>query len=107
MKRPTGKGFWGRNNWKGLWGVFGGTPRLRPPERRGRLQFESLEMRRVMYGADFVELGEGEFGEGEPGSRVAEFSLTDVNPNSSTVNQTVSPSDFSQQASAWYFGHST
>lgn len=55
-----------------------------------------------MYGADFLGLGEG-----EAGSVVAGFSLTDVNPNSVTFNQSVSPSDFLQQASAWYFGHAT
>jgi hypothetical protein len=55
-----------------------------------------------MYGADV--LGQGE---GEPGVQVEEFALTDVNPNSVTFNQPVSPRDFLQQASAWYFGHST
>lgn len=55
-----------------------------------------------MYGADFLDLGEG-----EAGSLVADFSLTDVNPNSDTFNQSVSPRDALQKASAWYFGHST
>ena len=70
--------------------------------RNGVFQFKLLEARRVMYGADV--LGQGE---GEPGVQVEEFALTDVNPNSVTFNQPVSPRDFLQQASAWYFGHST
>ena len=38
---------------------------------------------------------------------VSDFSLTDVNPNSATYGQDVSPRDFLGEASAWYFGHST
>ena len=38
---------------------------------------------------------------------VADFSLTDVNPNSSTYGQEVSPRDYLGEASAWYFGHAT
>ena len=78
-------------------------PTLRRQRRiRGALRFESLETRRVMYGADFLDLGEG-----ESGSLVEDFSLIDVNPNSDTFNQSVSPRDSLQHASAWYFGHST
>lgn len=36
-----------------------------------------------------------------------EFSLEDQNPNSATVGQSLSPSYFRGQVSAWYFGHST
>jgi hypothetical protein len=36
-----------------------------------------------------------------------DFSLTDVNPNSATYNQKVSPRDYLDQVSAWYFGHAT
>jgi len=36
-----------------------------------------------------------------------DFSLTDVNPNSPTSGQAVSPRDYLEQVSAWYFGHAT
>ena len=73
------------------------------------MRFESLEARRVMYGADVLNLAEGflDSAEGEAGSTVGEFSLTDVNPESTDFSQSVSPSDYLQHASAWYFGHST
>lgn len=35
------------------------------------------------------------------------FSLLDVNPTSATAAQPVSPRDYLQQVSAWYFGHAT
>jgi len=35
------------------------------------------------------------------------FSLQDVNPNSPTSGRQVSPSDYVQRVSAWYFGHAT
>jgi hypothetical protein len=41
------------------------------------------------------------------GEVVPEFSLTDVNPSSQTSQQAVSPRDYMQQVSAWYFGHAT
>lgn len=41
------------------------------------------------------------------GDLVADFSLLDVNPTSSTANQAVSPRDYLQRVSGWYFGHST
>ena len=36
-----------------------------------------------------------------------DFTLVDVNPTSATVAQTVSPRDYLQKVSAWYFGHAT
>ncbi len=36
-----------------------------------------------------------------------DFQLTDVNSTSSTYNQAVSPRDYLQQVSGWYFGHAT
>jgi len=36
-----------------------------------------------------------------------DFKLIDTNPNSPTVNQEVSPSQFLGKVSAWYFGHGT
>ena len=38
---------------------------------------------------------------------VPDFALTDVNSTSSTYNQSVSPGDYLEQVSGWYFGHAT
>lgn len=40
-------------------------------------------------------------------TRVSDFSLTDVNPNSETHDTSLSPRDYLGKVSAWYFGHST
>ncbi len=42
-----------------------------------------------------------------PDTVVPDFSLEDVNPNSATAAQPVSPRDQLQRVSAWYFGHAT
>ena len=42
-----------------------------------------------------------------PLTAVPNFALPDVNPNSETYNQTVSPRDFMGSVSGWYFGHAT
>ena len=36
-----------------------------------------------------------------------DFHLTDVNTTSSTFDQDVSPRDYLEEVSAWYFGHAT
>jgi hypothetical protein len=36
-----------------------------------------------------------------------DFALPDVNATSATYDQTVSPRDYLQKVSAWYFGHAT
>ncbi len=36
-----------------------------------------------------------------------DFSLTDVNATSATSGESVSPRDYLQQVSGWYFGHAT
>jgi hypothetical protein len=36
-----------------------------------------------------------------------EFSVSDVNPNSTRFNQAISPRDYLGEVSAWYFGHAT
>lgn len=36
-----------------------------------------------------------------------DFSIQDVNPNSKRSGQMVSPRDYLQSISAWYFGHAT
>ncbi len=38
---------------------------------------------------------------------IADFSLTDVNAGSSTFGKEVSPRQYLQKYSAWYFGNST
>jgi hypothetical protein len=47
--------------------------------------------------------------EGPPPANQAmpDFHLVDANPNSATSGQPVSPRDYAQKVSAWYFGHST
>jgi len=42
-----------------------------------------------------------------PETKVSDFSLQDVNPNSARHNEFVSPRDYVGQVSAWYFGHAT
>lgn len=42
-----------------------------------------------------------------PGPVMADFSLPDVNPNSTTSGQDVSPSDFRGAVSAYYFAQGT
>lgn len=41
-----------------------------------------------------------------PGA-ATDFSLPDVNPNSPSAGTSVSPRDYLQQVSGWYFGHAT
>ena len=44
----------------------------------------------------------------EPGlNAVPDFSLADINPNSVTMGQNISPRDYLQQISGWYFIKST
>ena len=72
-----------------------------------RVFLERLETRQLLHGGDLVVAAEfTDVAEGEPG-QVADFSLIDVNPNSATYNQPISPRDYLGQISAWYFGHAT
>ena len=41
------------------------------------------------------------------GTLAPDFTLTDVNPSSSSYNQPVSPRSQLGKVSAWYFGHAT
>ncbi len=43
----------------------------------------------------------------ETDKRVPDFAIVDVNPTSATLNQAVSPRDYLEKVSAWYFGHAT
>jgi hypothetical protein len=67
---------------------------------RRRLTLETLEWRQMLHGSDLL-VAEGE---GEP---VADFSLPDVNPNSDTFDQQVSPRQYLGGISAYYFGAAT
>lgn len=73
---------------------------LRAGLRQGRrrrprgLRFEGLEARQLLHGA-----AEGE------GTPRPDFSLEDVNPASSTYQQAVSPRDYLEQVSGWYFAN--
>lgn len=67
---------------------------------------ERLEARQMLHGgddfvgqplADTVELPEP----------VADFSVVDVNPSSASYDQPVSPRDYLQTVSGWYFGNAT
>ena len=46
-------------------------------------------------------------GGGPPAGQVPDFALVDVNSTSATYDQAVSPRDYLQKVSAWYFGHAT
>ena len=77
--------------------------RDRAGNRRRLTGLESLEPRWLMHGEDVlpgVGLPEGEIGDVMPA-----FELRNVNPNSSTYNTDVSPRDYLQQVSAYYFGY--
>lgn len=64
------------------------------PKRARLARIESLE-RRDLFAADSI------------GEIVPDFQLVDVNPNSATYETLVSPRDFTGQAGAYYFVHST
>ena len=49
----------------------------------------------------------GDFSRALVGTVAQEFSLEDVNPTSDSTGEDVSPRDFLDGVSAWYFGHST
>lgn len=48
----------------------------------------------------------GDMAEGEA-APIADFSIEDVNESSATFGTQVSPRDYLDSVSAWYFGHST
>lgn len=65
------------------------------------LRVESLEPRQMLHGgpADLTSLA----AEAES-APMPDFALVDVNPSSATADQEVSPRDFLNQVSGWYFG---
>ena len=72
-------------------------------DRFRRLQFQALAERALLAVAAADSLAEGE-GEVDP---VPDFHLQDVNETSASFEQALSPRDYLQQVSAWYFGHAT
>ena len=42
-----------------------------------------------------------------PAAVVPDFTIEDVNPNSPTYGDTLSPREYLGQISCWYFGHAT
>src|SRR5688572_25143436 len=59
------------------------------------LSFEHLESRLLLHGGNEASLGED----------MAEFRLVDVNPASERFSGEVSPRDYLENVSAWYFTH--
>ena len=67
--------------------------------RQRRVFYERLEARYALDGAAL--------GEGEAGDMLGDFQLTDVNPSSDQFGESVSPRDYLNEVTAWYFTHST
>jgi hypothetical protein len=61
----------------------------------------------VALGAGCKDDPTGDPGGGTPTGQAPDFALADVNPTSATFAQSVSPRDYLQKVSAWYFGHAT
>jgi hypothetical protein len=55
----------------------------------------------MLHGA--AEDAFGSWAEGED-APMPDFALVDVNPDSATHDQSVSPRDYLEQVSGWYFG---
>lgn len=68
---------------------------------RRNLWVETLESRHLLAAGGILGMIAGE-GESTP---MPDFSLPDVNPNSPTASQSVSPRDYLEQVSGWYFGN--
>jgi hypothetical protein len=67
-----------------------------------RLTAERLESRWLLAGVnDHIDFAEGE------ADVVSDFALVDLNPNSATYEDAVSPRDYLQQVSGWYFTYAT
>jgi hypothetical protein len=58
-------------------------------------------MRQMLHGGGDVFPAASAEGEDVP---APDFSLVDVNPTSPSSGQSVSPRDFQQQVTAWYYG---
>jgi hypothetical protein len=70
--------------------------------RRRRLVTEQLESRWLLASVnDHFDFAEGEE------SMVPDFEIVDLNPNSASYEEAVSPRDYLQQVSGWYFTYAT
>lgn len=49
----------------------------------------------------------GDTGGGDPVTPMPDFALVDLNPNSTRVGELVSPRDYLEQVSGWYFTHAS
>ncbi len=77
---------------------------LRNVNRRPVLAWERLESRLALtagFDNDLLNLPEGE------SPAMPDFHAVDLNPVSPRFNQSISPRDYLNQVSAWYFTHST
>ncbi len=69
---------------------------------RRRLFAEQLESRWLLASVtDHFDFAEGE------DSMLPDFELVDLNPNSASYEEAVSPRDYLQQVSGWYFTYAT
>lgn len=68
-----------------------------------RRAFERLEARWMLHAGVDPAPAEASL----PVDAVADFSMPDVNPASSTFNRSLSPRDFLGDVTAWMFGYST
>ncbi len=78
--------------------------RQKPAFRYRRPWLETLEWRQLLHASDLLAAEAA--AEAEP-PQVVDFSLLDVNENSETYNQQVSPRDYLGGVSAYYFGSAT
>jgi hypothetical protein len=89
----------------GRWFQAGlGIARVMKSRTSRHLRLEKLEARQLLHAGDGIPAvvpGEGE------AVAMPDFTLTDVNSASTTANQGVSPRDYLQQVSGWYFGTAT
>ena len=69
----------------------------------GNLAFEVIEGR--VSPSTLLPVS-GDIAEGEV-TPIADFAIEDVNESSATFGTQVSPRDYLNSVSAWYFGHST
>jgi hypothetical protein len=66
------------------------------------LSAERLETRDLLAGVtDTLDIAEGE------GTAAPDFAIVDLNANSDSYQQAVSPRDYLQQVSGWYFTYAT
>ena len=83
-------------------------PRGRRPKRRAAttvgLCFETLERRLALSATAAVS---GPITAEAEAAPMPDFALVDANPNSLTYNHSVSPRDYLQQVSGWYFIEAT